>query len=85
MKRNQLRLWFTSIAYVLMNALREKCLAKTELRNAQIGTIRRKLLKLGAIITVSRRGVLIAISNACPYKGIFATAYNYLSRLKCPG
>ncbi|AFY31111.1 IS1380 family transposase [Calothrix sp. PCC 7507] len=82
---NQLRLWFTSIAYILMNALREKCLAKTELQNAQVGTIRTKLLKLGAIITVSRRRVLIAISNAYPYKEIFATAYNYLSRLKCPG
>lgn len=82
---NQLRLWFSSIAYVLMNALREKCLAKTELQNAQVGTIRTKLLKLGAIITVSSRRVLIAISHACPYKDIFATAYNYLSRLKFPG
>nr|MDZ8060101.1 IS1380 family transposase [Nostoc sp. EkiNYC01] len=82
---NQLRLWFTSIAYVLMNALRDKCLAKTKLKNATVGTIRTKLLKLGAIITVSRRRVIIAISNACPYKDIFATAYNYLSRLKCPG
>lgn len=82
---NQLRLWFCSIAYVLMNALREKCLAKTELQNAQVGTIRIKLLKLGAIITVNSRRVLIAISHACPYKDIFATAYNYLSRLKCTG
>lgn len=63
----------------------EKCLAKTELQNAQVGTIRTKLLKLGAIITVSSRRVLIAISYACPYKDIFATAYNYLSHLKCPG
>lgn len=45
---NQLRLWFSSIAYVLMNALREKCLKKTELQKAQVGTIRTKLLKLGA-------------------------------------
>lgn len=36
---NQLRLWFSSVAYVLMNALREQCLAKTELQNAQVGTI----------------------------------------------
>jgi len=45
---NQLRLWFSSIAYVLMNALRQNCLATTELASAQVGTIRTKLLKLGA-------------------------------------
>ncbi len=62
---NQLRLWFSSIAYVLMNALREQCLANTELQNAQVGTIRTKLLKLGALITVSTRRVRISISSAC--------------------
>jgi len=78
---NQLRLWFSSIAYVLMNALREKCLSKTELHNAQVGTIRTKLLKLGALITVSARRVLIAITNSCPYKYIFAAAYRCLKML----
>lgn len=78
---NQLRLWFSSIAYILMNAFREQCLAKTELKNATVGTIRTKLLKLGAIITFNSQRVLIAITCACPYKDIFATAYNYLSRL----
>ena len=78
---NQLRLWFSSIAYVLMNALRSKCLAKTELQNAQVGTIRTKLLKLGALITVSARRILIAISSSCPYKHIFATAYRCLKLL----
>ncbi len=78
---NQLRLWFSSIAYILMNALREKCLAKTELKNATVGTIRTKLLKLGAIITFNSRRILIAITSTCPYKDIFATAYNYLSQI----
>jgi Transposase DDE domain group 1 len=78
---NQLRLWFSSIAYVLMNALRSQCLAKTELENAQVGTIRNKLLKLGALITVSARRILIAISSSCPYKHIFAAAYRCLTRL----
>lgn len=82
---NQLRLWFSSVAYILMNALREKCLAKTELQNATVGTIRTKLLKLGATITVNYRKILISISSYCPYKGIFALAYNYLSLLPCPG
>ncbi len=64
---NQLRLWFASIAYILMNAMREKCLVNTEFKNATIGTIRTKLLKLGAIINISRRRVLIAISTFYPY------------------
>jgi hypothetical protein len=49
-----------------MNALRNKCLVKTELKNAQVGTIRTKLLKLGALITVSSRRILIAINSYCP-------------------
>lgn len=78
---NQLRLWFSSLAYVLMNALRQKCLTKTELQNAQVGTIRTKLLKLGALITVSARRILIAITSSCPYKHIFATAHRRLKML----
>nr|WP_277884235.1 MULTISPECIES: transposase [Nostoc] len=78
---NQLRLWFSSIAYVLMNALRSQCLAKTELETAQVGTIRTKLLKLGALITVSARRILIAISSSSPSKHIFAAAYRCLKML----
>jgi hypothetical protein len=82
---NQLRLWFASIAYILMNTLREQCLAKTEFKNATIETIRTKLLKLGAVITISKRRILIAISSACPYKKIFAMVYKSLSQLPSPG
>ncbi|MEH2042106.1 IS1380 family transposase [Nostoc sp.] len=82
---NQLRLWFSSVAYILMNALREQYLAKTELQNATVGTIRLKLLKLGATITVTSRKILISISSSCPYKEIFALVYNYLSLLPYPG
>lgn len=78
---NQLRLWFSSIAYVLMNALRQRCLAKTELQNAQAGTIRTKLLKLGALITVSTQRILIAITSSCPYKHILSAAYRCLKML----
>lgn len=78
---NQLRLWFSSLAYVLMNALRSKCLAKTELQNAQVGTIRIKLLKLGALITISSRRILIAITSSSPSKRIFAAAYRCLKIL----
>jgi Transposase DDE domain group 1 len=81
---NQLRLWLAAIAYILMNYLRDKCLVNTEFQNATVGTIRTKLLKLGAVITVSKRRILIAISNACPYQEIFAKVYEYLSRQLCP-
>lgn len=82
---NQLRLWFSSLAYILMNTLREQCLATTELRDAQVGTIRTKLLKLGARILISVRRVLISISSSCPYQDIFATAYRCLTTLPNPG
>ncbi|CDN16154.1 hypothetical protein RintRC_3932 [Richelia intracellularis] len=51
-----------------MNNQGEKCLVNTELKNATIGTIGTKLLKLGAVITIFKQRVLIAISSACPYK-----------------
>jgi hypothetical protein len=82
---NQLRLWFSAISYVLMNALRDKCLAKTELQNAQVGTIRTKLLKLGAVITISTKRVLIAINSYCPYQDVYANAYRCLQLLPNPG
>lgn len=78
---NQLRLWFSSVAYVLMQALREQCLAKTPLASAQVGTIRTKLLKLGARVLTSVRRVLISISSSCPDRDIFATAYRRLQTL----
>jgi len=78
---NQLRLWFSSVAYVLMQALRQHCLSQTELATAQLGTIRIKLLKLEAQIRISVRRVLIAISSACPFQTVFATAYRKLQSL----
>ena len=65
--------------------MREKCLANTEFKNATIGTIRTKLLKLGAVITILQRQVLIEISSACPYKEVFTTIYELLSQLPCSG
>lgn len=73
-KANQLRLWFASLAYVLVTALRRLALEGTELENATAGTIRLKLLKLGALVTVSVRRIKIAIASACPLKQVFAAA-----------
>jgi len=75
---NQLRLWFASLAYVLMTALRRMALQGTELAKATAGTIRLKLLKLGALVTVSVRRIKIAIASACPMKGVFADAHRRL-------
>jgi hypothetical protein len=78
LRANQLRLWFASLAYVLMTALRRMALAGTELAQATAGTIRLKLLKLGALVTVSVRRVKIAIASACPLKGVFVNAHRRL-------
>jgi hypothetical protein len=82
---NQLRLWFSSLAYVLMQTLRLKALAHTELADAQCGTIRRKLLKLGAQVRISVRRILVAFSSATPIQAIFQAAYQHLQRRPQPG
>ena len=74
MRANQLRPWFASMAYVLLCALRRIGLAGTELARATCGTIRLKLLKIGAQVTTSVRRVKIAFASACPFKGIFTAA-----------
>jgi hypothetical protein len=69
---NQLRLYFSSMAYVLMQTLRRTALAGTELERAQCGTIRLKLLKIGAQVRVTVRKVWIALSGSYPYQVLFA-------------
>jgi hypothetical protein len=75
MRANQLRLWFAAMAYVLMCALRRIGLARTELARATCGSIRLKLLKIGAQVTVSARRVRIAMATACPSRAIFAIVH----------
>ena len=82
---NQLRLWLSSMAYVLMQAFRQHCLARTPLAKATVGTIRLTLLKLGAKITVSVRRILIAIASACPYQDILAIAYQRIQAIPATG
>jgi hypothetical protein len=81
MAANQLRLWFSSFAYVLIAALRRIGLQHTELETATCGTIRLKLLKIGARVTVSVRRIRIAMASACPYQAAFALAH---ARLRAP-
>jgi Transposase DDE domain group 1 len=80
MRANQLRLWFAGFAYVVMAALRRIGLGGTELSRATCGTIRLKLLKIGALITISVRRVKIAFASSCPHQAIFAHAHH---RLRC--
>ena len=74
MRANQLRLWFAAMAYVLLCALRRIGLAHTQFADATCGTIRRKLLKLGALVRISVRRVKFAMASACPYQNEFALA-----------
>jgi Transposase DDE domain group 1 len=78
LRANQLRLWSASLAYVLVTALRRLALAGTELAQATAGTIRLKLLKPGALVTVSVRRIRIAIASGCPLKSVFAAAHKRL-------
>jgi hypothetical protein len=74
MRANQLRLWLASFAYVLMCAVRRIGLAGTKLAAATCGTIRLKLLKIGALVTISVRRVKLAFASACPEADVFALA-----------
>jgi Transposase DDE domain group 1 len=79
MHANQLRLWFASMAYVLVTALRRIGLKHTQFANATCGTIRLKLLKIGALVTISVRRVKVAMASACPYAHEFGLAHAYLA------
>jgi hypothetical protein len=79
LQANQLRLWMASMAYVLVESMRRLALTTTQLAQATCGTIRNKLLKIGALVTISVRRVKIACATACPYKHVFATAYAALA------
>ncbi len=78
---NQFRLLLSSAAYVLVESLRRLGLKGTELEKAQAGTIRLKLLKIGARIVCSVRRVVLHLAGGYPFKRLFA---HILSRLRRP-
>jgi hypothetical protein len=78
MTANQLRLWFASMAYVLIDSLRRIALRGTDLADASCGSIRRKLFKIGALVTLSVRRIKLAMASGCPSKAAFATAHRAL-------
>ena len=85
MRANQIRLYLSSLAYVLMSALRRLGLAGTEMARAQCHTIRQKLLKIGALVRVTVRKVWVSMSSAYPYAAIFGAVITNLRATAPPG
>jgi hypothetical protein len=86
MRANQLRLWFSSVAYVLVETVRRVGLAGTDLARAQVGTIRTRLFKLAGLVRVSVRRVTLALSSVFPLQRLFAQALANVQRtfpLRC--
>jgi hypothetical protein len=82
MRANQIRLFFSSIAYVLLESLRRLGLAGTELAEAQCQTIRLKLLKIGALVRVTVRKVWVSLASSCPYAEVFRQVHAQLSGMR---
>ena len=80
MRANQLRLYFSSVAYLLLHALRRLALVGTALAHAQCQTIRLTLLKIGARIRITVRHVWLALASGCPYAALFARVHATLRR-----
>jgi len=80
LRANQLRLYFSSLAYVLVHALRRLGLAATEWASAQTETIRLRLLKIAAQVRLTARRIWVCYSSAYPWKHLFAAA---CSALRC--
>jgi Transposase DDE domain group 1 len=85
LRSNQLRLYFSSLAYVLLQMLRRLGLEGTELAKAQCSTIRLKLLKIGALIRISVRKVWVSLAGGYPYVTLFRQVHEKLCAipLKC--
>jgi len=78
MRANQLRLYFSALAYTLVEALRRLALNGTDWAQAQVDTIRRKLVKIGAIVRLSVRRIVFLMSSAYPWKDIYTRAHHAL-------
>jgi len=86
MRANQLRLWLSSVAYVLVETVRRVGLAGTELARAQVSTLRARLFKLAGLVRVSVRRITVALSSVFPFQRLFAHAWANLQRalpLRC--
>jgi hypothetical protein len=80
LEANQLRLYFASVAYMLMHALRRLALQGTQFAKAQCGTIRLKLLKIGATVRVTVRKIWVTMPTSYPWVNEFMLAHAALLR-----
>ena len=81
LRSNQVRLYFSSVAYLLMESRRRLGLKETELAQAQADTLRVKLLKIGAQIRVTVRRVWVSLAEGYAYTALFARVYAQLRAL----
>jgi hypothetical protein len=80
MRANQIRLYFSSIAYVLLSTMRQIGLASTQFHRAQCNTIRLKLLKIGALVRITVRKIWISFSQSFPYRDQFMAVLSNIRR-----
>ena len=80
MRVNQIRLWLSSVAYVLIDELRRWGLRGTALETAYCSTVRLKLIKIGARVRVTTRKVWVSLASSHPHQELFALAWNQLQR-----
>jgi hypothetical protein len=80
MRANQMRLYLSTMAYILVSGLRRVGLKGTELAQAQVSTIRTKLLKIGARIRVSVRKIWVSMATSYPWQGLYQQVW---SNLRC--
>ena len=85
MRANQLRLWFSAVAYLLLHGLRQWALKGTAYAQAQCGTLRLRLLKIGAQVRISVRRVLVSLASGFPAEAVFHQAYQNLQTLPGSG
>ena len=78
LRSNQIRLYFSSVAYLLMQALRRLGLPGTEWAKAQCSTLRLKLLKIGALVRITVRKVWVSMAGGYPYVALFQQIYEKL-------
>ena len=75
---NQLRLYLSAFAYVLIDSLRRLALPSTTLAQAEVNTIRLRLLKIGALVRMSVRRIYVSLASAHPAARVFAQAWQAL-------
>src|ERR1051326_5293835 len=84
MRANQMRLYFSAMAYVLVCGLRRLGLKDTELAQAQVSTIRTRLLKIGARVRVSARRIYLSMAASYPWASLFARVHAQLRAVAAP-